>query len=103
MQPVIRPQCSLQLAHLRDIAASSIKNIMDLAVELETETANLPAELKPIWETLTEITMHTIIKSYAESLQLLTELEFQEICRAAIQPNHQTEPDLLERSMNDAI
>ena len=103
MQPVIRPQCSLQLAHFRDIATSSIKNIMDLAVQLETETANLPAELKPLGETLTEITMHTIIKSYAESLQLLTELGLQEIVQAAIQPNYQTEPDLLERSMNDAI
>jgi hypothetical protein len=93
MQPVIRPPCSLQLAHLRDIATSSIKNIMDLAVQLETETANLPDELKPFGEMLTEITMHTIIKSYAESLQLLTELGLQEIVQAALSPNHQTEKE----------
>jgi hypothetical protein len=93
MQPVIRPQCSLQLAHFRDIATSSIKNIMDLAVQLENETANLPDELKPFGEMLTEITLHTMIKSYAESLQLLTDLELQEIARAALSPNHQTEKE----------
>lgn len=93
MQPVIRPQCPLQLAHFRDIATSSIKNIMDLAIQMETETANLPDELRPFGEMLTEIAMHTIIKSYAESLQLLTELGLQEITRAALLPNHQTEKE----------
>jgi hypothetical protein len=93
MQPVIYPQCSLQLAHFRDIATSGIKHILELAEQMETETANLPDELKPFGEMLTEIAMQVIIKSYAKSLQPQFSEGLQKITRVALLPNHQTEKE----------
>jgi hypothetical protein len=89
MLPVICPQCSPNLAHLREIAASGLKNILDCAKAMKTETDTLPDDLKPYGEAMTKISMKVLIGSYAESLQLMSE----EITRAALPPNHQTEKE----------
>jgi hypothetical protein len=103
MPPVIRQQCSPHVAHLREIAASGIKDILALAKELKTETDTLPDELKPISQTLAEITMQELIRSYATCLRLISDLGMQEITQAALAPTHHTEPDSLQRSSSDAI
>jgi hypothetical protein len=103
MQPAFCPQCSPHLAHMREIAASGLKTILAFAEEMKTETDALPDDLKPIGEALAEVSLRVLFESYAETLKLISELGQQEIVQAAIQPNQQTKPDLLERSMSDAI
>jgi hypothetical protein len=103
MLPDNRTECCPHLSHLRDFATSGIKQIMDFAEHMKTCTDNLPDDLKPIGQALAEITMQVLIESYAESLRLIPEMGFQKIAQAAITPKHHTEPDSLERSMNDAI
>jgi len=96
-------RCCPHLAHIREIGTSGIKHILDCAESMQNDMDNLPDDLKPYAQVLNEITMQVLIEVFIESLRLYSELSMQEIVQAAIQPNHQTEPDLLERSMNDAI
>jgi hypothetical protein len=103
MQPVICPKCSPQLAKLREYAACGLKHIMALAEEMKTDTDTLSDDLKPYGEAMTKIIMEVLIESYVESLRLISELSLQEITRAALPPNQQTEPDSLQRSSSDEI
>jgi hypothetical protein len=88
---------------MREIASSGLKNILDCAKEMKTETDTLPDDLKPMAETLTEIIMQVLIESHVEALKLISDLSLQKITQEVIPPTHHTEPDSLERSMNDAI
>jgi hypothetical protein len=98
MLPAHRTECyPHHLANLREYATSRLKDILDFAEEMETRTDALPDDLKPIWQALNEITMQALIKSYAELLNHFLEVEFQEITRAPISSQHQTEPDLIEK------
>jgi hypothetical protein len=103
MQPGICPQCSPHLAHLREHTQSGIKQIMDAAESMMTECDALPDDLKPYAQALNDICLQVLTEALIESLRRYSELCLQEITRAPIAPNHQTEPDLLERSTSDAI
>jgi hypothetical protein len=103
MLPAICPECSPHVAYLRAYAASGIQHILDFAKEMKIVTDNLPDDLKPTGQVLTQIAMQALIESYAETLRLISDLGLQEIIRTAIPPNQQTEPDSLKRSSSDAI
>jgi hypothetical protein len=103
MLPDNGTKCWPHFVTLSDHAASGLKNILAFAEEMKTETDTLPDDLKPFGEALADFTMQALIGSYIETLKLISDLRMQEIVQAAIPPNHQTEPDLLERSMSDAI
>jgi hypothetical protein len=103
MQPAFCPKCSPHLAHMRELAASGLKNILALAEEMKTETDTLPDDLKPFGEALAEASMRVLFESYIETLKLISDLNLQKITQEAIPPTHHTEPDSLERSIYDAI
>jgi hypothetical protein len=88
---------------LREIAVSGIKNMMDVAEHLKTETDTLPDDLKPFGEALADFTMQVLIESYAETLKLISDLGIQKIARAGIPPTPHTEPDLLKRRNSNGI
>ena len=84
------------LGTMREYACFGIKHIMACIEEMETDNASLPDELKGIAEVLTKYFTQVLIESHVESLKLISELGLQEITRAALPPNHHTEPDSLE-------
>ena len=84
------------LGILREYATSGIKHILACIEEMETDTASLPDELKGIAEALTKCITQVLIESHIESLKLISELGMRDITRAALPPNHHTEPDSLE-------
>jgi hypothetical protein len=84
-------------------AASGIKDIMEFAKDMNTYTATLPDDLKPIAQALTDFTFKLLTQSCIEYLMMLSELGYQEITWTGLPPTDQTEPDLLKRSNNDAI
>jgi hypothetical protein len=96
MTPVVCPQCCPQLAHLREIATSGLKNILDCAEAMKADTDALPDDLKPYGEALSNISMEVLIKNYIECLRFISELGMRDITRLALPPNHQTKPDLLK-------
>jgi hypothetical protein len=103
MQPVICPQCSPHLAHMREIAASGLKNMLDCAEEMKTEIDTLPDDLKPFGEALADFIMQVLIESYVETLKLISDLGIQKIAQAGIPPTPHTEPDLLKRRNSNGI
>jgi hypothetical protein len=92
-----RTECCPQLAKLREYATSGLKNILDCAKAMKTKTDTLPDDLKPYGEAMTKFSLEVLIGSYAESLQLISE----EITRAAIPPEQQTEQESLNRSSDE--
>jgi hypothetical protein len=103
MHPDNGTKCWPHFVTLSEYAASGFKHLLALAEYMKTETDTHSVDLQPIAQALTEISMRVLFESYAEYLMLFTELGLQETVQAAIQPDHQTEPDLLERSMKNAI
>jgi hypothetical protein len=91
------------LGTLREYAAFGIQHIIAFAEDMESVTDTLSAELKPIAEVLTNISIQALTVAYAESLTCLSELGLQEFIQAAISANHQTKPDSLKRSNSNAI
>jgi hypothetical protein len=81
------------VANLREYARASLKTILEFAEQMDTDIDALPDDLKPTAQVLTEITMRVLIQSYAEGLKLFSDLGLQEICRAALSPEHQTEKE----------
>jgi hypothetical protein len=103
MLPDNRTECCPHLAHLREIAVSGLKNILDCAEEIKTVTDTLPDDLKPIGQALADFTMQALIESYAETLKLISDLGIQKIAQAGIPPTPHTEPDLLKRRNSNGI
>jgi hypothetical protein len=88
---------------LREYASFSIQHIMAFAEDMEAVTGTLSADLKPIAEALTKVSIEVLTAAYAEGLLCLSDLGLQEFIQAAIPVNHQTKPDILKRSTSDAI
>ncbi len=84
---------------LREYATADLKNILAFIEDMETNTASLPDELKAIAEALVKRATQVLIESYVESLKLISELGLQEITWAGVPPNHQNEPDHIEKEM----
>jgi hypothetical protein len=98
MLPAICPLCSPHLAHMRELAASGLKNILAFAEEMKAETDTLPDELKPIGEALAEMSIEALTKHYFETLLLISEMGMQKITQAELPPKDNTESDSLKRS-----
>jgi hypothetical protein len=103
MPPDNTTKCCLHLAHMRELAVSELKNLLDCAEEMKLKTDALPDELKPYWEAITKSSIEVLVKSYVERLRLSSELGLQEITRAALPPEQQTEQELLNRRSSDGI
>ena len=86
MLPATVTKCCPHMAQLCGFAASDLKNILDCAKAMKTETDTLPDDLKLYGEVMTEFSMKVLIGSYVERLQLMSE----EITRAALPPEQQT-------------
>jgi hypothetical protein len=93
MRPDNGTQCCPHMVHLYEHAACGLKHIMHLAESLMTDTDTLSDDLKPYGEEITKIIMEVLIESYVERLKLISELGLQEIARAALSPNYQTEKE----------
>jgi len=91
------------LGTLREYAAFGIQHIMAFAEDMESVTATLSDDLKPIAEALTTVSIQALTAAYAETLTCLAELGLQEFIQVAIPANHQTKPDSLKRRSSDAI
>jgi hypothetical protein len=66
---------------------------MEFAKDMQTVNDTLPDDLKPTGELLTKMSIEALTEFYAESLRVFSELGLQEITRAALPPNHQTEKE----------
>jgi hypothetical protein len=93
MLPDTVTELNAYLANSTKCATSGIKHIMAFAEEMQTYIDTLPDDLKPFAEMLNKLTMQVLIEMYAESLWHIPELALQEIARAALPPNHQTEKE----------
>jgi hypothetical protein len=78
-----------QLKLIVDFAANGQQYVMELAEHLTEDTANRPASVQPIGESLTRASLKIISASYAQSLQLLAERGFQTIDQATPPGQHQ--------------
>jgi hypothetical protein len=94
MLPAHRTEC-----YPHHLANLGIMDILAFATNLQTDNDALPDELMPITQVLIDFTMRLLIKSCTEHLRFLSERGFQEITRAVIPFNHQTEPDLIEKEL----
>jgi hypothetical protein len=103
MTPVICPQCSPHLAHMRELAVSGLKNILDCAEEMKLKTDALPDEIKPYGEAITKISMEVLIKSYVERLRLSSELGLRDIAQRHSRPNNRLNKRYLKRRSSDGI
>jgi hypothetical protein len=93
-------KCCPHLAQLCESAICGQKQIIEVAEQMMHDTDALPDDLKPFAELLDKITIEMLIKCFAESLLLSSELGLQEIARttatsdvAVLSPNHQTEKE----------
>jgi hypothetical protein len=73
---------------LGGFAASGEKFVLDVVTNLTQVTDDLPDELRPVGEVLTNASTKILSKSYIEGLQFLAERGFQEVDQAT-QPGQQ--------------
>jgi hypothetical protein len=71
--------------HLKDLGGFAVNGqqyVLDVVTRLTQITDDLPNDLQPVGELLTNTSTRVLITSYGECLKLLAEMGFQEIAQA---------------------